>query len=45
MLYCKVVFELLGNAPLCRGKSFKPKLYHVRTSRLVRLLVTNRLRD
>lgn len=34
MLYCKVVFELLGNAPLCRGKAFKPKLYHVRTPRL-----------
>ncbi|KAG6623365.1 Condensin complex subunit [Phytophthora cinnamomi] len=29
MLYCKVVFELLGNAPLCRSKSFKPKLYHL----------------
>ncbi|KAE8880597.1 hypothetical protein PF005_g21015 [Phytophthora fragariae] len=29
MLYCKVVFELLGNAPLCRGKAFKPKLYHL----------------
>ncbi|OWZ12599.1 Condensin complex subunit [Phytophthora megakarya] len=29
MLYCKVVFELLGNATLCRGKSLKPKLYHL----------------
>jgi hypothetical protein len=34
MLYCKVVFELLGNAPLCRGKSLKPKLYHVRVALL-----------
>ncbi|CAI5728986.1 unnamed protein product [Peronospora destructor] len=29
MLYCKVVFELLGNATLCRGKLLKPKLYHL----------------
>lgn len=29
MLYCKVVFELLGNATLCRGKTLKPKLYHL----------------
>ncbi|CAH0480130.1 unnamed protein product [Peronospora belbahrii] len=29
MLYCKVVFKLLGNATLCRGKSLKPKLYHL----------------
>ncbi|EEY58497.1 condensin complex subunit, putative [Phytophthora infestans T30-4] len=29
MLYCKVVFELLGNATLCRGKSLKPKLFHL----------------
>ncbi|KAG2759416.1 hypothetical protein PC129_g19647 [Phytophthora cactorum] len=29
MLYCKVVFELLGNASLCRGKALKPKLYHL----------------
>ncbi|CEG46063.1 condensin complex [Plasmopara halstedii] len=29
MLYCKVVFELLGNATLCRGKCLKPRLYHL----------------
>ncbi|KAL4150907.1 hypothetical protein PRNP1_010302 [Phytophthora ramorum] len=29
MLYCKAVFELLGNASLCRGKTLKPKLYHL----------------
>lgn len=30
ILYCKVVFQLLENASLCRGKTLKPKLYHVR---------------
>lgn len=29
MLYCKVVFELLGNATFCRGKSLKAQLYHL----------------
>jgi hypothetical protein len=29
ILYCKVVFQLLENASLCRGKTLKPKLYHV----------------
>ncbi|KAG7387823.1 hypothetical protein PHYBOEH_008120 [Phytophthora boehmeriae] len=29
ILYCKVVFELLANATLCRGKVLKPKLYHL----------------
>ena len=38
MQYCKVVFELLGNAMLCRGKALKPKLYHVRSALLSRYI-------